>query len=175
MFNENINYTSPTESRPVCAVNRRTHIKSLLPRPTTKTLRATGFLTRSSQPHHRSRPTDILFPPPATTKPNHVPSLDEHKHEHEHGRLAHPALLARNVRSPLALLPRGARAAAQEAPPPLAIHPRGRDPRRRPGGGGRPDAAREGLSLDHHCAAARSGAEEDADAREGRGQGVVCE
>jgi hypothetical protein len=140
-------------------------------RPTTKTnLGATGFLSKAqptSQPHHRLLISPFSFPPANVN--HHVPSLDEHKHKHEHRRLAHPPLLARDVGSPLPLLPRGARPAPQEAPPPIAIHPRGPDPGRRAGGGGRPDAKREGLSLDHHCAAARSGAEEDSDAREGRG------
>ena len=109
---------------------------------------------------------------------HHVPSLDRDKHQrqHQHGRqLDHPSLLARHVGAPLALLARGARQAAQEASSPVAVHPRGRDPGRRAGGGGRTDAEREGLPLDQHRCAARSGAEEDSDAREGRGQSVVRE
>ena len=74
---------------------------------------------------HQTAKPDPRHPP---FPPHHVPSLDchQHQHQHQHGRqLNHPSLLARHVGPPLALLPRGARQAPQEAPPPVAVHPRG--------------------------------------------------
>ena len=115
--------------------------------------------------------------PSKSSFPKDVPSHDcqQHHQQHRWVRVAHPSLLARHVRSPLAFLTRSPRPTAQETSPSIEIYSRERDSGCGADGGRRSDAYREGLSLDHHSAAARSGAQEDSDSCEGRGQSVVRE
>lgn len=143
------------------AVNRDAYeISVCFDQPSTKRVGATGFLSRPQPSHQRAstaiRPTQPTHPYPLF--PTDVSSHYRQQHHQRHRwlRVPHPSLLARHVRSPLAFLTRRPRPTPQETSPSIAIHTRERDSGCRADGGRRSDAHREGLSLDHHSAAARS-------------------